>query len=205
MRRLGPGNLSDAELLQALLVSGTQGRPVKQIVRQLLSQGKLNELPGWSWQRLESVAGLGPAKTTLLLAAMEVGRRCFAPPPTLVLHQPADVFAACQSIRTKHREYVLGFYLNARHQVLKQETISIGGVHSSSFQPRDVFAPALQLPCAAVIVAHNHPSGDPQPSPADLQVTKTLQAAGELLGVCLLDHLIVTEQEYCSAGQRWEG
>ena len=117
------------------------------------------------------------------------------PPP---ITGPADVLAHLADIRACSQERVVALYLDARNRPLARETIAIGGLRSSVIQPRDVLAPALRLPAAGLVLAHNHPSGDIRPSAEDLDVTRQLVAAVRLFGLELLDHLVVSRSGYCS-------
>ncbi len=117
------------------------------------------------------------------------------PPP---ITGPGDVLAHLADIRACSQERVVALYLDARNRPLARETIAIGGLRSSVIQPRDVLAPALRLPAAGLVLAHNHPSGDIRPSAEDLDVTRQLVAAVRLFGLELLDHLVVSRSAYCS-------
>jgi DNA repair protein RadC len=111
---------------------------------------------------------------------------------------PADVLAHLVDIRGALQERVVAIYLDSRNRPIHRETVAIGGLRASVIQPRDILAPALQLPAAGVILAHNHPSGDTRPSTDDLEVTRRLAAAGEVLGIELVDHLVVSRSGYTS-------
>jgi DNA repair protein RadC len=111
---------------------------------------------------------------------------------------PSDVLGHVGDIRACRQEKVVAIYLDARNRPLHREVVAIGGLRSSIIQPRDVLAPAINLPAAGVILAHNHPSGDVRPSPDDLDVTRQLAAAARLFGIELLDHLVVSQTGYCS-------
>jgi len=111
-------------------------------------------------------------------------------PPTI--QTVGDVAAQAIEIRDKKKEYLLAFYLDARHRLIKKEVISIGTLTASLAHPREIFAPACGLAAAGIIIVHNHPSGDPSPSDEDLRLTKRLAQAGHIMGIDLLDHLIVT-------------
>jgi DNA repair protein RadC len=111
---------------------------------------------------------------------------------------PADILVHVGDIRACAQERVVALYLDSRNRPLHRETIAIGGLRSSVIQPRDVLAPALRIPAAGLILAHNHPSGDTRPSPEDVKVTRQLAGAARLFGLELLDHLIVSRSGYCS-------
>lgn len=136
-----------------------------------------------------------------LAAAFELGRRAFASGgPALV--QPDDVFAWCSDLRTANRERFVGLYLDARHRVLRRRLVSIGTLTASLVHPREVLGPALRVRAAALVVVHNHPSGDPEPSPEDCALTERLRDAARLLGLDLLDHVVVAREGFVSMRQR---
>ena len=120
-----------------------------------------------------------------------------APRPVLPhIEGTAEAVEQLQDIKTLRKEHFVGLYLNARHELIHKELISIGTANASMVHPRDVFAPAILHNAAAVIVAHNHPSGDATPSPEDRDVTHRLKEGGRLLGISVLEHIIITEYGY---------
>jgi len=120
-----------------------------------------------------------------------------APRPVLpLIEEAAQAADLLQDIKAERKEHFVGLYLNARHELIHKELISIGTVNASIVHPRDVFAPAILHNATAVIVAHNHPSGDATPSPEDVDVTRRLKEAGRLLGISVLQHIIITEYGY---------
>ena len=110
-----------------------------------------------------------------------------------LIHSAQDIMAQCAELRGKKKEYLLAFFLNARHQLISKEIISIGTLTCSLAHPREIFAPAIGQAAAGIILAHNHPSGDPSPSEEDIRLTKRIAQAGLILGIDLLDHLIIAE------------
>jgi len=145
--------------------------------------------------------GLGPVRTTRLLAAFELGFRAGGPAPRagFAVRSPADIHPLLrEEFRGLDRERFLALYLDTRHRVAATETVSIGSLNASLVHPREVFKPAVAMSAAAVIVAHNHPSGDPSPSGDDLDLTSRLDRCGDLLGIALLDHLVVGDQDIIS-------
>jgi DNA repair protein RadC len=116
-----------------------------------------------------------------------------APSGRIILQSVSDVAAQASEYCDKKKEYLIGFFLNARHQLLTKEIISIGTLTASLAHPREIFAPAIDKAAAGVILVHNHPSGDPSPSHEDMKLTKRISEAGKIMGIELLDHLIVSE------------
>ena len=153
-------------------------------------------------QLLDTACALGfPVRqVNRLLAICELTRRWHVPadsaaPPVI---SPRQAVLQFQGMRSSEREQFAVLYLNTRNQPVGCETVAVGGLNVAALQPRDVFGPGLRLGAAAVILAHNHPSGDPEPSPEDLAVTKQLLEAGRLLGVEVLDHLVIAQARFKS-------
>ena len=190
--------LTDAELVALLLATGTRRADAVTLARQLLaSVGGLAGLERASLPALQSVSGIGAAKATRIVAALEIGRRAAAS----TLDRGAVIRSSQQVIRSfaprlahLDREYFYVLLLDAKHRKIKEVCVSIGCLDTAIVHPREVFKPAVAESAAAVILVHNHPSGDPTPSAEDRAVTRRLAATAELLGVELLDHVIVGRQ-----------
>lgn len=198
LERSGAAALSDQELVALLLGSGTRGRGVLELSSAVLSACP-DGLERASLERLTRIEGVGPARAAALVAALELGRRAAEPAERPRLDRPERVLAAVpEDVLRSRKEHLLGFYLNARSQLVGRETVSIGTLSASLVHPREVFAPALTHGAAALVVAHNHPSGDCSPSPEDRDATRRLARAGELMGIPLLDHLIVSASGFYS-------
>ena len=127
-----------------------------------------------------------------MLASFELGKRLTEHRSGSAIISSAEVIPHVSEIRQQNREHLLVLYLNGRQELIKKELVAIGGLNFNNLEPRDVLAPAVILPCAYFIMVHNHPSGNPTPSQDDLEVTERLLAAGELLGITLIDHIVVT-------------
>ena len=119
-------------------------------------------------------------------------------PPQLFINSPQDVLKHVSYIKNETREHLIALYLDSQANLIKKQVISIGNINQNFVEARDVFQEAVKLPCAGVIIAHNHPSGDPTPSDHDIIFTKTLVEAGELLGITLADHVIVSKDRFFS-------
>jgi DNA repair protein RadC len=187
-------SLSDAELLALVLGSGVAGRSASRTGR-LLARHHPSELASWPLARWLAVAGVGPARACALVAAFELGRRaqerpaCRAP-----IRGPEDVLAHVRDLPRARREHFVVLLLNARHELERRETVSIGSLNASIVHPREVFLPAILHSAASVVLVHNHPSGDPEPSEEDLNITRRLIEVGELVGIGVLDHVIVASR-----------
>jgi DNA repair protein RadC len=199
---LGPAALSDAELLALLLRTGGRSADALAVAKSLLeSHGGLHGLARAGGRELVGAAGIGPAKSASVCASLELGRRLAARrlQPGAAIRGPGDVFAHFHpSLRLAPQEKFIALLLDGRHRVLREEVISQGTLTASLVHPREVFRPALRESAAALILVHNHPSGDPTPSAEDREITGRLVRAGELLGVRVIDHVVVAERGYCS-------
>ncbi len=185
------------------LVLGPGGPvPASLLAVQLLARcGSLPGLAEVSPQVLCRLPGVGLARAARLCAAVELGRRCQGPARKLglLVRRPADLQPVLDDeFRGCDREHFLGLYLDTRHRVVAVETISIGSLNASLVHPREVFKPAVAMGAAAVIAAHNHPSGCARPSGDDLELTERLIRCGRLLGIEMLDHIIVGSGEFLS-------
>ncbi|MBI4375574.1 MAG: DNA repair protein RadC [Elusimicrobia bacterium] len=191
--------LSDEELLALLLRTGYRGRGVLE-----LSSALLKAFPGGldraAFDELASIKGMGPSRAAAVVACFELGRRWLGRlDHRPVLDRPENVMAQIPPVVLGGRkEHFLAFYLNARGQLIQKETVSIGTLSASLVHPREVFAPAIGCGAASVIAAHNHPSGDCSPSNEDRDATRRLVRGGELLGIPLLDHLVVSGSGFFS-------
>ena len=191
LRALGAAKLSEAELLALVLGSGTARRSAARVGRQLARHAP-SELAAWSSTRWLLVPGIGPARGAALAAAFELGRRAAErPAPCPAIHGPEDVRMLVRDLERARKEHFVVLLLNARHELQGRETVSIGSLNASIVHPREVFQPAILHSAASVVLVHNHPSGDPEPSEEDLSITKRLVQVGDLVGIGVLDHVIV--------------
>lgn len=194
----GAEALSDRELVAILLRTGSSGEDVLQTADRLLERG-LSDLARSAPQDIVRRKGVGPAKAASLVAAFEMGRRVgMGNEEKPQFDHPDSIFRYVRWRIPLDREELYAFYLDRRLRLLSEEVLSRGGKTWTHAAPSDVFGPALRREASAVVLVHNHPSGDPTPSKADVAVTRRLAQAGSLLGVDLLDHLIVGEGRYVS-------
>ncbi len=203
MAAYGARSLTDAELIAILLRTGTPEKSALDIAGEMTVEGGLyNRLAGITRiSELMHIKGLGQAKAATVLAALEIGRRIASARPLERVHissaqEGADFLMP--RLRYAAREQFVAVMLNSKNRVIATEVISEGTLTSSVVHAREVFTPALLHHAAAVIVAHNHPSGDPQPSREDREVTAMLAQSGKVLGIPLLDHLIIGDGAYYS-------
>jgi DNA repair protein RadC len=202
---LGPSNLSHTELMAILLGVGTRKEEVmamaNRIVREYGERAIVNER---NPQRLAESLDIPLAKACQIVASFELGRRAYqskAGKP-LYVRTAKQAFGHLKSMGELQKEQLRGLYLNSRYQVIHEEIISVGSLTANIVHPREVFQPALEYGAVAVIVAHNHPSGSLQPTEDDLYATEQLIAAGKVLGIELLDHLVIAHDQFISLTER---
>ncbi len=192
----GISSLTDKELIMILLGTGIKGVPVGNLSDEVLdvldnyTQSELRD-------QLSLIPGMGPGKTTLVLAAVELGRR-IAAKNSLRVKKPTDIVPFIQSYALKQEEHFLCITLDSSHDIKKLHEISKGILNKSLIHPREIFADAITDRAAAIILAHNHPSGIASPSGADTEVTQIILNASKIIGITLLDHIIVTKTGYFS-------
>ncbi len=188
----GPERLSNSELLALILRSGKKGENVIDLANKVLKKYKAENLPHLTYKELENFSGLGPAKTCEIIACFELGKRLLKGKIAGLYLKPEDVWKELKDIRDHKKEHFVIFYLDSRNQEIKREVISVGSLNANLVHPREVFEPAVKNLAAHVIVAHNHPSGDSEPSEDDLTINKRLVEAGKILGIEVVDHIIVS-------------
>lgn len=196
----GSQALTAAELVAILLRTGYPGRNALELAHYVLHKYPLSKLEQIPLATLAALKGMGTSRAATLHAALALSHLVHNQ-GVLEITSPALVYNLVQSLSTKKQEHLVGLYLNARHQLLHQQTISIGTISSNLIHPREVFAPALHHRASGIIVVHNHPSGDTRPSREDLLATEKLVEAGELLDIPVLDHLIVGHHQWLSFKQ----
>lgn len=202
----GASALSNAELLAILLRVGGRGESVVRLGEKVLAH--FNGLPGIgraTIQELTAVKGIGPAKAVEMKAALELGRRLLAAAPEErpQVKSPADAANLLMSeMALLEQEHLRVILLDTRNRVLATPTVYVGSLNTSVVRVGELFKAAIRSNAAALIVVHNHPSGDPTPSPEDVRVTRELVAAGKLLSIDVLDHVIIGRNRYVSLKER---
>jgi DNA repair protein RadC len=208
----GAGPLSDGELIALLLGTGRRGQSALSLAHDLLkATGGIDGLGKSPAAVLTLLPGMGAAKTARILAACELGRRREGCPgrdkKSVAGPQTASALALAR-LRDERQECFWALFLNTKHQIIGDEILSRGGLDHAPIRAADLFRKAVEVSASALIVAHNHPSGDPTPSVQDIKVTEQLQDAGRILGIRLLDHIVVGNGTYTSlraAGHVSEG
>jgi DNA repair protein RadC len=202
LQSMGAKALTDEELLAVMIGSGTRGCPVHSIASQVLPHLELSGVDV-DVEALQNVSGIGPSKALLLAAALEFSRRRIRP-DGVKIRGAKDVLPLLQHIVDRPQEHVMTISLSGAHEVIKLRTVSIGLLTSCPVHPREVFVGPISDHAYSVILAHNHPSGDPAPSAEDRQVTKQLSEAAKTLGMRLLDHIIFARRGYYSFQEHGE-
>ena len=195
---LGPEGLSAQELLCCILGRGIAGESVLITAQRLLREfGSVRGIAEASIEQLGTVRGIGNAKAVQLKASVELARRAWKVPrtrPQVVETAEAAEEILRPALVDKKKEHFVALLLDSRHHLIRLEPIAVGSLSASLVHPRELFKEAIAASAAAVILAHNHPSGDPEPSDHDLVLTKRLVQAGRLLGIEVLDHLILASR-----------
>ena len=196
----GAENLKDSELLAILLRTGKAGKNVIEIASQILTKHSKKRLLQMTYQDLVKISGIDSAKATTLLAAFELSKRTLEVNDTNLptINDAKDAVAQLADLRDLKKEHLVALYINARNKLIHRDLVSVGTLNANLVHPREVFEPAIARASAQVIVAHNHPSGDPEPSEDDLIITKKLVDGGKLLDIELIDHIIITKTGYLS-------
>jgi DNA repair protein RadC len=197
----GPTNLSLAELIAIVWGSGTRKEDVLAMARRALKEyGDKTIAHEQNPARLSEAAGISLTKACQVVASFELGRRFYAKQAgrPLQVRNAKQAYQYLKDMGRGQKEQLRGLYLNSRYQVIHDEVISVGSLTANIVHPREVFQPAIENRAVAIVLAHNHPSGRLEPTTADIQITEQLVTAGQVLGIDLLDHLIITSNKYIS-------
>ncbi|MDM8000366.1 MAG: DNA repair protein RadC [Dehalococcoidia bacterium] len=202
LARFGAEALSAQEILALVLGRGVKGESVMVTAQRLLSRfASLQGIADASLEELSQINGIGPAKAAQLKAAFDLSRRLQGGPGEgkAQVKSPEDVFGVVSAaLKGKKKEHFLALLLDTRNRLIRTATVSVGSLDSSIVHPREVFKEAIKASAASVIFVHNHPSGDPEPSQDDIELTRRLVEAGKLLGILVLDHVIVGDGSFLS-------
>jgi DNA repair protein RadC len=208
MRLRGPAALTNPELLAILLRTGSRGENVVSLATRLLAKfDGVDELGRASFAELCEQRHVGPAKAAQILAALELGTRIMSSrPERKAIRCPEDVYALFgPEMALLDQEHVRVVLLDTRNRVIAWKDVHIGNVHSAVVRVAEVFKEAVRAGCPSIIVVHNHPSGDPEPSPDDASLTGQLEEAGRLLGIEVADHIVIGRNGLVSLRERGLG
>jgi len=199
----GLGTLSNGELLALILKTGSSSKSAMGLAEGIIKslEGGLPGLISVTPQELMGIEGIGPSKACSIAAVGELAKRIYLKPirdkyRVDCASDVADFFM--EELRYERKEHFRTLMLNAKGIVIGFENISIGGLTSTTVHPREVFSPAIRKNASTLVLVHNHPSGDPTPSEADVELTKRIQGAGRLIGIKVLDHVIIGDGRYVS-------
>ncbi len=200
---LGFEKLSNVELLALLIHAGTKTKSAKEIAEEIIAKDPkgIKHLADCEMEELETIGGVGHAKAARILAAVQLGKRISSSTSTQDNYISSSDDASSvlmEDMRYLNKEYFKTLILNSKGKIITIDTISIGELNSAAVHPREVFNRAVKKSGAAIILAHNHPSGDPTPSQADIETTKRLIKVGNILGIPVLDHIIIGDGTYTS-------
>ncbi|MEK6809706.1 MAG: DNA repair protein RadC [Nanoarchaeota archaeon] len=192
LQKEGPQALSPAELLAIILKSGTKKENILEISNRLIATHGLQNLSHCTLSQLQQQYGIGPARASQIIALFELYNRVNYNPEKKKISCAKEVAEMyLPKIQSFQKEYFIAIYLDTKNNIIAEETISVGILNSSLVHPREVFHGAIKHLAHSIIVVHNHPSGDPEPSQEDLQITKVLEKTGKVMGIPLLDHIIL--------------
>lgn len=204
--RQGAASLSNQELIAILLRTGTKEESVLVLANRILSSfDKIQDMQYATIEEMMSVKGVGQAKAVQLLAAAEIGKRMYRKHSEgrYTIRSPEDAASYLMTdMSSLSQEHFVVLFLNVKNEVLHKQTIFIGSLNSSIVHPRDIFREAVKRSAASIIAAHNHPSGNPSPSPEDIEVTKRLVEAGSIMGIEVLDHVIIGDHQFLSLKEK---
>lgn len=201
MLTIGVKALNNNELLAILINSGTREKTALQLATEILSQKKLSDLKEITPEELKMIPGIGNVKAARIIAALEFAKRIKNEivEESPYVSCPKDVVnLVMEDMRSYDREHFKAILLNTKNKVLAMETISIGSLNSSLAHPREIFKNAIKRSAASIILIHNHPSGDPEPSREDINLTKELLKVSEILKIKIYDHVIIGDRRYFS-------
>lgn len=201
----GPDVLKNSELLAIILNTGCRGLNVLELSSMIIKDyGNKAVALEKNVARLMQTLNLPQVKACQIVATFELGRRFFLEDKGRIptIKGPEDVFKHLSEMKKLQKEHFRGLYLNTRNRLIHDEIISMGTLNLSLIQPREVFRPAIEYSAAALILAHNHPSGDPEPSEDDIKVTRQIAEVGKLMEIDVLDHVIIGEERFVSLKER---
>ena len=201
MKEVGPSNLTNSELLAIILKNGMKGKSVTDLSLEILKSYSLSDLKELSFSDLIKIPGIGEVKALELLASLELGKRVFLKEneKLLKLDNPKAIWEASKyTFNGLKQEYFYCYYFNTKQELIKKKLIFIGTINQATTHTREIFKEAYKVSASSIICLHNHPSNDPTPSKADILFTERLIKTGNIQGIPVLDHIIVTDSSFYS-------
>jgi DNA repair protein RadC len=203
MLKYGPRALTNTELLAVVLGNGVEGENVLQVAEDLMRRHGAEALPGLTLAGWRTARGIGTVKACQMTAAFELARRILVRPEAeFRVSSPREAYELVRDLKRARKEHLVALYLDAQNHLIQRETISIGALNTTRTHPREILQPAILHSALAFVLVHNHPSGSLEPSRDDLDFTRSIARAAELIGVGLTDHLIVSPRGYLSLKER---
>ncbi len=202
----GPEALNIRELLAVILNIGTSKEDVMEMSNRIIREyGEKSILAERDPEKMSREMDIPIVKSCQIVAVGELGRRFYDRNQSgfTVIRSAKDVFEYLQDMRNLSKENLRGLYLNSHNRIIRDEVISIGTINSNIIHPREVFRPAIECNAVALVLAHNHPSGEVKPSDEDIEVTRQIINAGKLLGITVLDHVVITKDTYISVNAHY--
>ncbi len=205
LRKYGPASLRNDELMAVILGKGTRREGILELSKRIMSQyGEQAVFSRGDVNTLEKVLSLSPVQACQVVAAFELGKRMFGRTTEVFLRSPEEVFEYAKDMARLKKEHLRGLYLDTRNKLIRDEVIAIGTLNASLAHPREIFHPAIESHAAAILLVHNHPSGDPLPSKDDIVLTKQVHEASKIVDIDVLDHVIIGSQSYYSLKESTE-
>jgi len=196
----GIDSLSDMELLAIIVGRGIKGKNFLSVSRSLISRMRsiLAAKKNITLDSIQDIDGIGEVTGMKILCGIELGKRLYeiVDVEKMFVRNSQDAYLALKQIGKRKQEHVVALFLNSRFEVISKKTICIGSLDGVNVLPRDIIIPALELNASSVVIAHNHPSGDSSPSQEDVEITRRISSALELVGLSLLDHIVIAENEW---------
>ena len=203
LRKYGARALTSTELLAVVLGSGVEGENVLRVAENIMRRHGAEALPGLTPEGWRANRGIGAVKAGQLTAAFELARRILLPPAAEHrVSTPREAYDLVRDLKRARKEHLVALYLDAQNHLIQRETVSIGSLNTTRTHPREILQPAILHGALAFVLVHNHPSGSLEPSRDDLEFTRSIARAGELIGVGLHDHLIVSPRGFVSLKER---
>ena len=200
MDRNGPQVLSDIELLAVLLGSGIKGKDVFKVARDILKLVQ-KDFNGINLKNLKNIDGVGVAKASQIIAAIEFSRR-FLIKDRIKISCSNDIIKMTEELKDKKQEYFLTYTLDGAHNLIEKRTVFIGTLNQNLVHPREIFADAITDRAAGILFVHNHPSGNTEPSKEDISINNRLKEVGKLIGIDVVDHIIISKDGYFSFNEK---
>jgi DNA repair protein RadC len=197
----GPGALSLQELIAVVLGTGSTKEPILEMANRIIREyGERSVMYQTDAKKLSADLDIPEGKACIVVACAELGRRFYAKNASgfTIIRSAKDVHEYLRDMHNLPKEHLRGLYLNSHNQIIHDEVISIGTINANLVHPREVFRPAVEYSAAAIVLAHNHPSGVLKPSTQDIEITKQLIEAGKVIGINILDHVIITKDSFAS-------